>query len=85
VQTEYFIPPTINQAEVKREVLKDVSQKVRTWRCDFKKLLNIQRGDRPEVVRERVGEKALEGYDAEDVTELIARWCVEADHVVELY
>lgn len=85
MQTEYFIPPTVNQAEVKREVFKDVSQKVRTWRCDFKSLLKIQRGDRPEVVRERVGEKALEGYDAEDVTELIARWCEEADQVVELY
>jgi hypothetical protein len=81
VQTEYFIPPTINQVEVKREVLKDVSQKVRTWRCKFKKLLNIQQGDRPEVVRERVGEKALEGYDAEDVRVLIARWCEEQDQV----
>jgi hypothetical protein len=33
------------------------------------------------IVRERVGEKALEGYDAKDVRVLLARWCEEQDQV----
>jgi hypothetical protein len=81
VQVEYFIPPTVNQAEVKKEVLKNVSQKVQTWRCKLKKLLKIRHGNTPDIVRERIGEHALEDYDAEDVRVLIVRWCDEQDHV----
>lgn len=58
-----------------------MSQKVRAWRCKLKKLLKIRHGNTPEIVRERIGEQALEDYDAEDARVLIARWCDEQDHV----
>jgi hypothetical protein len=47
----------------------------------IKESTHIQLGDMPEIVRERVEEQALEGYDVEDVRVLLVRWCDEQDQV----
>jgi len=78
VQTEYYIPPRFDANKVKKEVFKDISQKIRTWRCQQKKKLEIQPGKTPEMVRTRVGDMTFMGWDPEDMAELLARWCDEA-------
>jgi len=61
--------------DVKKEVLKDVSQKIRTWRAKLKRICKIQPGDMPDVVRERIKNVDLSEYNAGDVSELVERWC----------
>jgi hypothetical protein len=78
VQTEYYIPPRFDANEVKKEVFKDISQKMRTWRYQQKKKLEIQLGETPEMVRTRVGDTTFTGWDPEDMAELLAKWCDEA-------
>jgi hypothetical protein len=77
VQTEYYIPPRFDPNEVKREVFKDISQKMGTWRCQQNKKLEIQPGETPEMVRTKVGDMTFTGWDPEDMAVLLARWCDE--------
>jgi hypothetical protein len=62
----------------------DVRQKMRTRRCYKKQKLKTQPGKTPAMVRERVGDVPFTGWDLEDVTELLARWCDEAFQVRRL-
>jgi hypothetical protein len=61
VQTDYYIPPQFDANVVKREVFKDISQEIRTWRCQQKKKLEIQLGEKLEMVRTRVGTRLSRG------------------------
>jgi hypothetical protein len=63
VQTEFCILPRFDPEEVKREVFKDVSQKMRTWRCLKKQKLEIQSGKTPEMVQARVADALFTGWD----------------------
>jgi hypothetical protein len=83
VLAEYFIPPTVNQAEVKKKKRSAQGREPEgtDLEMQIKESTHIQPGDMPEIVRERVEEQALEGYDVEDVRVLLVRWCDEQDQV----
>jgi hypothetical protein len=51
---------------------------MQTWRCQQKKKPKIQPGETPEMVRARVGNAPVMGWDPDDMAVLLARWCDEA-------
>jgi hypothetical protein len=90
VLTEHFIPPKLNteddnKKKKKKKRKKGKFSKTLAKKCELEmplmKTLNIQPGEMPEVVQEKVGDEALTEYYPEDVRVLLNRWCEEAFQV----
>ena len=58
----FYITLGSNMKEIKKDVFRDMSEKLKLWKHKLKKKLQIQRGDTPDTVRARAG-MILQGYD----------------------
>jgi len=63
--------------KVKRDEFRDMGVKLKNWRHITKVKLGIQRGDTPEMVRERIGARRLSNYQPDDMDALLNKWCDE--------
>jgi hypothetical protein len=71
VQTEFYLPPSVDECKVRHETWSDIGRKHRSWKSKFKTKLGIRDDDTLELIRARVPEKLFEKHDAADVEFLL--------------
>jgi hypothetical protein len=81
MQKHFYIPPEYDMAAIKRDAFKDMGNKHKSWKYEFKVGLKIQSGDTPTTVKARVGKLMLSTYNSTDMDILLEKWCSEENQV----
>jgi hypothetical protein len=74
MQMHFYVMPGSNINAIKKDVFKDMGEKLKLWRHKLKRKLHIQRGNTPNIVRARAG-MILQQYDPEDVSKFFDLCC----------
>jgi hypothetical protein len=74
MQKNFYILPGSNIAEIKKDLLRDMGEKLKYWRAELKHPLKIGADDAPDTVKARAGE-ILKKYDQADVDILLEKCC----------
>ena len=74
MQKNFHILPGSNIAEIKKDLWRDMGEKLKYWRHELKKPLAIRADDTPDAVKVRVP-TIIEKYDQVDVNILLQKWC----------
>jgi hypothetical protein len=74
MQKHFHILPGSNIAKIKKDLWRDMGEKLKLWRHELKKPLAIQADDTPDSVKARAG-VTIQKYDPVDVDILLAKWC----------
>jgi hypothetical protein len=74
MQMHFYILPGLDIAAIKKNVFRDMGEKLKLWKYKLKYKLKIQSGDTPATVRARAGH-IFQKYDPEDVDKLLDIWC----------
>ena len=84
MQKHFYILPGSDIAEIKKNLKRDMGEKLKLWKHKLKHKLHIQAGDTPATVRARAGQ-ILEKYNPEDVEKLLAKWCDKKQQVSQYF
>jgi hypothetical protein len=74
MQKHFHIFLGSNIAKIKKDLWRDMGEKLKLWRHELKKPLAIQADDTPDLVKARAG-VTIQKYDPVDVDILLAKWC----------
>ena len=80
MQIKFYILPNSNIVEIKKDLWKDMGEKLKYWRHQLKHSLKIGADDTPNIVKARAGE-ILKKYDQADVDILLDKWCDKKNKV----
>jgi hypothetical protein len=80
MQKQFYILPSSNIAEIKKDLWRDMGEKLKYWRSELKHPLKIGANDTPDTVKARAGE-FLSKYKQDDVQILLDRWCEKKNKV----
>ena len=80
MQKNFHILPGSNIAEVKKDLWRDMGEKLKYWRYELKHPLAIQANDTVDSVKVRAG-AILQKYDLADVDVLLKKWCDKKNQV----
>ena len=77
---QIYILPSSNIAEIKKDLWRDMGEKLKYWRSKLKHPLKIGADDTPDTVKARAGE-FLKKYKQDDVEILLEKWCDKKNKV----
>jgi hypothetical protein len=80
MQKNFHIMPGLNIAEIKKDLWRDMVEKLKYWKHELKHPLAIQADDTPDPVKARAG-AILQKYDLADVDILLKKWCDKKNQV----
>jgi hypothetical protein len=80
MQKQFYILPSSNIAEIKKDLWRDMGEKLKYWRSELKHPLKIGADDTPDTVKVRAGE-FLKKYKQDDVEILLEKWCDKKNKV----
>jgi hypothetical protein len=80
MQKQFYILPGSNIDEIKKDLWRDMGEKLKYWRSELKHPLKIGANDTPDTVKARAGE-FLNKYKQDDVQILLDRWCEKKNKV----
>jgi hypothetical protein len=84
MQKHFYIVPSSDIAKIKKDLWKDMGEKLKYWRAEFKKPLVIRANDTPDSVKARVP-TIIKGYEQVDVDILLQKWCEKKNQVGQLF
>ena len=84
MQKNFHILPGSNIAEIKKDMWRDMGEKLKYWRHEMKKPLAIRADDTPNAVKARAP-TIIEKYDQVDVDILLQKWCEKKNQVGESF
>jgi hypothetical protein len=71
-------------AKIKKDLWRDMGEKLKYWRTELKKPLAIRADDTPDLVKARAS-TIIEGYEQVDVDILLQKWCEKKNQVGQLF
>ena len=80
MQKQFYILPSSNIAEIKKDLWRDMGEKLKYLRFELKHPLNIGADDTPDTVKARAG-GILQKYKEDDVDILLEKWCDKKNKV----
>jgi hypothetical protein len=80
MQKEFYILPGASIAEIKKDLWRDMGEKLKYWRHELKKPLAIRADDTPASVKVR-GASVIKKFDQVDVDILLEKWCEKKNQV----
>jgi hypothetical protein len=80
MQKEFYILPGASIAEIKKDLWRDMGEKLKYWRHELKKPLVIRADDTPASVKAR-GASVIKKFDQVDVDILLEKWCEKKNQV----
>jgi hypothetical protein len=84
MQKQFYIVPGSDIAKIKKDLWRDMGEKLKYWRAELKHPLAIRADDTPESVKARAS-TILERYDQADVDILLQKWCEKKNQVSQLF
>ena len=79
MQKQFYILPNSNIVEIKKDLWRDMSEKLKYWRSELKHPLNIGADD-TDTMKARAG-GILQKYKEDDVDILLEKWCDKKNKV----
>ena len=80
MQKQFYILPGSDIAGIKKDLWRDMSDKLKYWRSELKHQLKIGADDNPDTVKARA-EEFLKKYKQDDVDILLDKWCDKKNKV----
>jgi hypothetical protein len=74
MQKYFHILLSSNIAKIKKDLWRDMGEKLKLWKHELKKPLAIRADDTPDSMKARAG-VTIQKYDPVDVDILLAKWC----------
>jgi hypothetical protein len=84
MQKQFYIVPGSDIAKIKKDLWRDMGEKLKYWRTELKHPLAIRADDTPESVKARAS-TILERYNQADVDILLQKWCEKKNQVSQLF
>jgi hypothetical protein len=84
MQKHFYIVPGSDIVKIKKDLWRDVGEKLKYWRPELKKPLAIRADDTPDSVKARAP-TIIEGYEQVDVDILLQKWCEKKNQVGQLF
>jgi hypothetical protein len=84
MQKHFYIVPGSDIAKIKKDLWRDMSEKLKSWRAELKKPLAIRADDTPDSVKARAS-RFMEKYEQVDVDILLHKWCEKKNQVGQLF
>ena len=80
MQKQFYILPSSNIVEIKKDLWRDMGEKLKYWRFELKHPLKIGADDTPDTVKARARE-FLQKYKYDDADILLEKWCDKKNKV----
>ena len=84
MQKHFYIVPGSDIGKIKKDLWRDMSEKLKYWRAELKKPLAIRADDTPDSVKARAP-TIIENYEQVDVDILLQKWCEKKNQVGQLF
>jgi hypothetical protein len=80
MQKNFHILPSSNITEIKKDLWRDMGEKLKYWQHELKKPLTIRTDDTPDSMKARAA-TIIQKYDQVDVDILLEKWCEKKNQV----
>jgi hypothetical protein len=74
MQMHFYVMPSSDMKEIKKDAFRDMGEKLQLWRHKLKRKLHIQMGDTPDIMKARA-RMILQQYNPEDMRKLLDYLC----------
>ena len=76
----FHILPSLNIAEIKKDLWKDMGEKLKYWIHELKQPFTIRADDTPDSMKVRVG-ATFQKYNPADMDIFLKKWCDKKNQV----